>query len=513
MNKSHLFRVTGVSLLGVAALISACSSDDDTTNGGGGSGGKASGGSSAGGTSAGTGGKAAGGSGGTAAGGAAAGSAGEDAGGEGGASGSSNATKFTVTLENVATPKLFTSGGIFNTPVGDGAPGPATPGKSYQFTIDAGRKQKLSFATMLAATNDLFYGPNGDGIALYDDAGAPISADVTSQIHLWDAGTEVNEEPHVGPNTVTNQAAPNTGPDEHGNVVDIADATDGVAFAYPAVASVIQVTVTHTVDTHFLVTIKDVSSASALVTSKGNFAAPLSPGVWVVHNGKDALYTVGMPDRGKGLEHIAEDGNPTALGAFVADNTGITYPASPGVWVVHSSGTKPLFTTGMKDYGDGIEAIAEDGNPTMLGGKLSTLDGELAGAVFNMPVGAAAPGPILPGSKYQFSFTASPGDALSFASMLAATNDVFFAPKDTGIALFDASGAPVSGDLTSLISLWDAGTEGNEEPGIGPNTVTNQPAPNTGTPGEGKVQLLSDVNDGFTYPAPSAVLKVSIASQ
>lgn len=121
----------------------------------------------------------------------------------------------------------------------------------------------------------------------------------------------------------------------------IANATDGVHFDYPAVADVIQVTVAHTTDTHFLITIKDVSSGAALVTSTGNVAAPLSPGVWVVHNGSDPLYTVGMPDRGAGLERIAEDGNPATLGAFVAANVGITYPASPGVWVVHSRSAPP----------------------------------------------------------------------------------------------------------------------------------------------------------------------------
>jgi hypothetical protein len=383
----------------------------------------------------------------------------------------------------------------------------------YQFTIDAGRKQKLSFATMLAATNDLFYGPNGDGIALYDAQGNPITADVTSQIHLWDAGTEVNEEPAIGPNTVGKQTAPNTGVDEHGNVVDIANATDGVAFTYPAVADVIQVMVAHTTGTHFTVTIKDVSAADVLKTTGGNFPAPISPGVWVIHNGSDPLFTVGMPDRGKGLEHIAEDGNPATLGTFVMANSGITYPASPGVWVVHNAGSKPLFTTGMKDYGDGLEAIAEDGDPSNLGAKIAMLDGEVAGAVFNTPVGAAAASPILPGSKYQFSFRANPGDSLSFATMLAATNDVFFGPEDTGIALFDAGGKAISGDITAQVSLWDAGTEANEEPGIGPNTVTNQLAPNTGDPGEGKVQLLSAVNDGFSYPAVNAVLKVTIASQ
>jgi hypothetical protein len=506
-------------VLATSAILSACSDDDSgpSNDGGAGTGGKSAtgGASSSGGKAASTGGMNSSSGGSSDAGGgpsstggaSTGGKAGEpDAGGgmDGGMTDGGLARKFTVTLENVATAKAFTSGGIFNTPVNADAPGPITPGKKYQFTIDAGRKQKLSFATMLAATNDLFFGPNGDGIALYDEHGDPISGDVTDQIQLWDAGTEVNEEPSVGPNTVTNQSAPNTGPAENGNVVDISQVTTD-HFHYPAVKDVIKVTVTHTTGTQFMVTIENVSSDSALMTSTGNRPAPMSPGVWVVSGAKDPLYTVGMKDRGLGLEHIAEDGNPAMLGAYIAANSGITYPASPGVWVVEASDKMPLFKNGTADYGDGLEHIAEDGNPTALGSKIGT--------VFNTPVGAGAPGPILPGSKYQFSFTASPGDALSFATMLAATNDVFFGPKDTGIALFDGDGKPLNGDVTGQVSLWDVGTEGNEEPGIGPNTVTNQLAADTGTPGEGKVQLLSQVNDGFTYPAVSSVLKVTVKSE
>jgi hypothetical protein len=44
----------------------------------------------------------------------------------------------------------------------------------------------------------------------------PIAGDITSQILLWDAGTEVNEEPGLGPNQAPLQPAPNTGPVEHG---------------------------------------------------------------------------------------------------------------------------------------------------------------------------------------------------------------------------------------------------------------------------------------------------------
>jgi len=528
--------------LATSAVVGACGDEDDTPSGSGGATAGKAGSSAAGkaGSSAGKGGSSAAGEGGSSpgkggssagkggagkggstmsAGGASAGESGESgaggaSAGQGGASGAdATSERFTVTIENVAPTKLFTSAGVFNTPVGDSSPGAITPGKMYQFTIDAGRKHKLSFATMLAATNDLFFGPDGNGIALYDGNGDPISGDVTDQIHLWDAGTEINEEPKVGPNTVSQQSAPDTGPAENGTVVDIADATSGVSFAYPAVADVIHVSVLHLTGTEFQVTIEDVSAADALKTSLGDFPAPLSPGVWVVHGGVDPLFTVGMPDRGHGIEHIAEDGNPAGLGAFVADNAGLTYPASPGVWVLHTAGTKPLFSAGVADYGDGIEHIAEDGNPTELGGNLGMLSGELGGAVFNTPVGAGGPGPIVPGTRYQFSFDASPGDALSFVTMLAATNDVFFGPGDTGIPLFDGNHQPIAGNVTSQIRLWDAGTEGNEEPGIGPNTVSQQPAADTGTPGEGVVELLSDVNDGYTYPAVSSVLEVTISHE
>lgn len=419
------------------------------------------------------------------------------------------AHSFTVTIENVAETKAFVSSGVFNTPVGDAAPAPATPGKKYQFRVEAGRKQRLSFVTMLAATNDLFFGPNGDGIALYDTEGMPISGDVTSQLQLWDLGTEVNEEPGVGPNTVTNQPAPNTGVAEGGPVVDIRDATDGVAFVYPAVSEIISASVAYLGGTTFEVTLENVSSPSgALQTSLGALVAPFSPGVWVLSNAANPLFTVGMPDRGQGIESIAEDGNPATLAAFAASSSGLTFPASPGVWVVGESGTKPLFRDGQPDYGKGLEAIAEDGNPSTLALSLDML----MGAVFNTPVGASAPGPLLPGAMYQFSFTAHAGQSLSFVSMLAATNDVFFAPADDGIMLFASDGTPLRGDITSQITLWDDGSEVNERPGIGPNTVTNQAAPNTGVEEHGNVRLLSTVNDGFMYPAVSEVLKVVVSA-
>ena len=67
------------------------------------------------------------------------------------------------------------------------------------------------------------------------------------------------------------------------------------------------------------------------------------------------------------------------------------------------------------------------------------------------------------------------------------SNDEFYAPDEKGIALFDSKGTPVSGDITEKLILWDAGTEVNEELGIGPNQGPRQKGMNTGPDQHGVV--------------------------
>jgi hypothetical protein len=55
---------------------------------------------------------------------------------------------------------------------------------------------------------------------------------------LLHAGTEVNEEPGLGPNQAHRQTGPNTGPDEHGTVRMVSD-----RFSYPKTADVVRVTI------------------------------------------------------------------------------------------------------------------------------------------------------------------------------------------------------------------------------------------------------------------------------
>ena len=114
----------------------------------------------------------------------------------GGCGDDSNARRtFTVRIENVSPAFEFTASSAFNTPVDAAEPGAIGPGGAYEVTFSAAPGSRLSFATMFVPSNDLFFAPDEAGIALFDGANLPIAGDVTSQVMLWDAGTEVNQEP------------------------------------------------------------------------------------------------------------------------------------------------------------------------------------------------------------------------------------------------------------------------------------------------------------------------------
>ncbi|MEM9024460.1 MAG: spondin domain-containing protein, partial [Bacteroidota bacterium] len=325
---------------------------------------------------------------------------------------------FEVVIDNVTTVSKFLSSGVFNTPSGATEAGPALPGSAYEFSFRAAPGMKLSFATMYVQSNDLFFAPDGNGIDLYP-GGTALSGDITDQIELWDAGTEVNQEPGVGADQAPRQSGPNTGATENGTVELIANVNDG--FTYPAVNSTIEATLTYMGDAEFRLTISNLGSSDS----------PLAPGVWVVHTEANPLFTEGAVDSGNGLEGVAEDGAATQLGDYAADNSGVVSPLAPGVFAVHSSAAQPLFTTGMADRGQGLEALAEDGAADELGSALTAMADVTASGVFNTPHGSSAPGPLMPGSHYEFTFTALPGQHLSFATMFVQSNDLFYSPGQT----------------------------------------------------------------------------------
>ena len=415
-------------------------------------------------------------------------------------------TTFQVRIENASDTYAFTSSGVFNTPVGATEPAPIGPGGAYEFTLSAAPGAKLSLATMFVPSNDLFYAPDENGISLYGPDGTPVTGDVTNQLMLWDAGTEANQEPGVGSDQAQRQSGADTGPADPNDTVRIA--SDG--FAYPSASEVLLVTVDSERAPEFTVRIENVSTSSTLQPSDASMQpVPLAPGVWVVHASPAPLFTSGEADRGEGLSALAEDGNPAGLAAVLEENTGITVPLAPGVWAVHADGT-PLFAPGEPDRGDGLEALAEDGNPVALAAALADDAAVLSSGAFNTPVGAGSPAPIGPGGVYEFTIFASAGERLSFATMFVHSNDLFYSPAATGIALFHSDGNPVVGDVTDQVMLWDAGTEENQEPGVGPDQAPRQSGPDTGAgDSDGSVRL---VDDGFTYPQASAVIRVTISS-
>ena len=435
------------------------------------------------------------------------------------------ATNFRVTIENVVTPKPFFQSGVFNTPVGADAPGPALPeeGSAYEFSFEAGPSTvpgtttKLSFATMFVASNDLFFAPLGGGITLYGDDGQPINGDITDQVFLWDAGTEVNEEPG-GPDQPATQAGPNTGTDENG-VVLLLDSVNksknglvvpNIKTCYPLVNEAIKVMISNE-GTRFTVRIYNLSGAT-------DVPGPLSPGVYVVHTEDDPLFTTDTPDFGEGLEAIAEDGDPSALGASLAERTGLIVPLSPGAWAVHMEGTMPLFTSGEADRGLGLEAIAEDGSAGELGENLPSVEGVGASAAFDTPVGADMPGAIGPGGSYEFDIAAKPGYNLSLATMFVQSNDLIYTFEDNGLPLFAEDGTPKSGDVTEYILLYNVGTEVDQFPGAGLDQVIRQAGPDTGADENGVLgRLTADgetpAADGFVYPVTSTVIKVTVTPE
>lgn len=447
----------------------------------------------------------------------------------------SGATTFEVTIENVGAATPLLKSGVFNTPVGDASAGPATPGKAYAFSFTAGPEElpgtgvKASFATMFVQSNDLFYAFQPGGLDLYEN-GTPIGmngpADVTDELALWDAGTEVDQSPGEGADQPPRQSGGDTGTEENGVITQLTD-TDGDGmlendgFEYPAVENVVRVTVESEMDEEagtyrFTIRVENVSDETgATVNGSG---IPLSPGTFAAHfdqapSGADVTFFPMGEAAPTGIERIAEDGDPAAHHEALAMLTGVTVPFSPGAFAAHTDDVQ-AFDTG-ENASAGIEAVAEDGDPAPLAEELSMegSDQIIHSGIFNTPTGADGPGPIGPGASYTFTMNAAPGHLLTFITMYVQSNDLFYALSTNGYDLFDENGDPVSGDLTGTLCLYDAGTEGDEEPGAGLHQAPRQGSADTGPEGEGAITQVNGEDDGYGYPDPATLIKVTITPQ
>ncbi|PKL77942.1 MAG: hypothetical protein CVV27_04270 [Candidatus Melainabacteria bacterium HGW-Melainabacteria-1] len=180
----------------------------------------------------------------------------------------------------------------------------------------------------------------------------------------------------------------------------------------------------------------------------------------------------------------------------LSQETALETGFSPLVWAVAAEDAV-LLRAG-QPAGQALERLAEDGNPDPLLAALTpALKGKLATA-------------LAPGQSSSFSFKAKPGMKLSFASMLAQSNDLFVTPARGQLVLFGASGEPIEPGAIAL-TIWDAGTEVNQEPGKGPDQAPRQAGPDSGTREQFGVRELAEVQDGFSYPQLSQLLRVSLS--
>jgi hypothetical protein len=339
--------------------------------------------------------------------------------------------------------------------------GEVAPGDSFEIIVTpAASGPLLSFATMVAETNDAFIAPLPSGIALLDAQGQPRTAnavanDLQRKLAVWDAGTEANEVPGVGVNQQPRQADPDTGPDdEDPNVRLYADLTNDLAGENAG--GFLSVTVVQGIEPdEFEVTITNTSDATV-------YPGLLSSVVWAVHDDTVYLFEEGVA-ASPGLEDLAEDGDPTGL---LADLTG-----SSGVAVA-----------GVVDRPDG----GDQGDP------------------------------LLPGDS--FTFTISGVNAteryFSFATMIQPSNDTFAAFGPQGIALWNDDGAlsdeDIAASITAALRAWDAGTEANQAGAAGRDQAPQQSSSGAGVPEGPAIVRNASTDPVWSYPDVTSLLRVTI---
>ena len=198
--------------------------------------------------------------------------------------------------------------------------------------------------------------------------------------------------------------------------------------------------------------------------------------------------------------------NITRPDEFTASNgTKWTLGFSPGSFVV-TSGAQPYFKIGAPDRRHGLRSEAEEGDPSMLTAYVSPLFS--GSGAFLVPVGGSKPKGIAPGESYEFFVAARPGERLYFTTMMGQSNDWFYSvPR--GIALFDGRGKPRGGDVTANVALYDAGTEADEEAGIGPSQGPREPHPRFGPDDPNSIVRVVTTDARFVDPTKHMRLVVT----
>lgn len=398
--------------------------------------------------------------------------------------------KPTITVENVLSSKPLVESGTYQ---GAGSPALILPGQSVSFQFSAAKGEAITFASMYGWSNDLFFAPANPGILVYDTNGNPIEGDVSAQVKLWDNGTRINQAPGAAVN--------HPGVADSKNITEV-NGTDAQGNTYLPASKLVKATLKYNGNSLFTLTLQNTSGGTANET-------PLSPGVWAVSyivggqlQNAAPLYTSGQPTA-NGLTGIAEAGDNTALSTYVKSITGIFTPLSPILVVVYNGIENPLYKVGENDRGQGLKALAQQGNADLLAAYLKGKAGIKAVYVLPAPttkvllpvIGAQAGGIV------SQEISVSSGDRLAIATMYGFSNDWFFASADNGVD------ATIKGDISSSIKLFDNGTAINQFPGAG-ITQFNL----AGTPLEENMAIAAvpNPNPYTTLPDITKIIKVTI---
>jgi hypothetical protein len=177
---------------------------------------------------------------------------------------------------------------------------------------------------------------------------------------------------------------------------------------------------------------------------------------------------------------------------------------SPVVWLVHRQDA-PLFSPGELDRGLGLRRLAEAGQPQQLALICSSIPGVQRCGSVDVRDGATKPGGLGPGNSFSFAIQAGSGDRLSLVGMVVPSHDTIWATPVGGVLL---NGQAIQPSIT----LWDAGTEVNEAPpGLSANQAPLQTYPDQGLRAHNPVTPTTQVAFGQSYPAPGALVQVSIS--
>lgn len=382
-----------------------------------------------------------------------------------------------ISFENVVSMKEFVQSGTFKGTNQD----VILPGESVSFKFNAGKGQRLMFATMYGYSNDIFFAPENPGLELFNSNGVAITGDVSSKIFMWDNGTRVNTQPDA------NTVHPGTAEDATIKKIETQDAQGNL---YRPASELVKLDLKFEATTsEFTLTIQNNSGGTINET-------PLSPGVWAVSNvlGGDLVKPEPFFKEGEKsssqLTTLAETGNNGPLGTLSTEMTGIITGLSPILVVVYTGDINPIYQLNQKQNNIGLKELAQTGDASKLKSSLEGMSN-----VRNVYVAGSSA--LAPTDKAEVQFKAWENDKIAYATMFGYSNDWFYSNSESIMANF-------TGDLTGKTVLLDSGTGVNQYPGAGNNQDLFDGIP------QAEDNVITAV--GKTYPIPEVneVIKVTI---